>query len=290
MNNRLMVFLLVGTLGTGSVVADELSIEPVFQQTPVWCWAAVGEMVFRHYGVANINPGNNFQCGIIALLHPICNQNCFNCVVPAGSLATMNNMLTQYPTFASGVTRTRTRLSTRVRRTRLSLTEVQSEIDAGRPVVAGISPSGYNVSGMSEHVALIVGYDESELVVNDPFPFDSNFFTGDPYESAGGEQLTRGQYKINYRAFANRLQWRETIYGIRCIGGDCDESGGDDDDDIDTRRDRREESRPAVEYGRSCSTPITRCGPFYNQPAQPLGTDCWCPTPYGPSSGRVVRP
>ena len=77
-----------------------LGIDPVYQETPVWCWAAVGQMVFQHNGVGNINPGGDFQCGIVALLHPICNRDCRNCVVPAGSLFTMNNMLTEYPKVA----------------------------------------------------------------------------------------------------------------------------------------------------------------------------------------------
>jgi hypothetical protein len=40
------------------------------------------------------------------------------------------------------------------------LSQVKQEINAGRPIVAGISPSGYmSQSNVSEHVALIVGYD-----------------------------------------------------------------------------------------------------------------------------------
>ena len=254
-----------------------LDIEPVYQQTPVWCWAAVGEMVFRHNGVANINPFGNFQCGIIALLHPVCDQNCFNCVVPAGSLATMNNMLTQYPRFASQHTGTVTHIRTTVRRTRLSLREVQRELDDGRPIVAGISPSGYRAVGVSEHVALIIGYDEDELLVNDPFPFGPTTFAGNPYLAAGGSQLQPGRYLIRYSSFVTRLQWRETIYDIRCTGSGCAASDPGD-------------RAPPVLYGRSCQTPAARCGPFYNQPALPVGSACWCQTPYGPANGQVVQP
>lgn len=139
MRNVLAVAMLVCVVRPAS--ATELSIPPVYQQTPLWCWAAVGEMVFRHYGVENINPFGNVQCGIIALLHPACNQNCGNCIVGAGSLDTMTNMITRYPTFASGVTRTSTRISATPTRRRLSFDDVQNEIDAGRPIIAGISPS-----------------------------------------------------------------------------------------------------------------------------------------------------
>jgi hypothetical protein len=282
-----------------SAGAEELYIDPVYQQTPVWCWAAVGEMVFTHYGVEVINPAGNFQCGIIALLHPICNQDCRNCIVPAGSLATMNNMLTQYPEVASRVTGTSTHITTRTRGSRLSLSEVQAEIDGGRPIVAGISPSGYQISNVSQHVALIVGYDDEDLIVNDPFPFDTNAFAGNPYEAAGGQEVARGQFQIPYAQFVTRLRWRESIYGIRCSGSSCSNSGDDDDDDYESDSDDdgdrdygrgRVTTPPPVQYGRSCASRTGQCGPFYNQPAQPVGTQCWCATPWGPAAGVVVQP
>jgi hypothetical protein len=275
---------------TQSVAGTRLSIDPVYQQTPVWCWAAVGEMVFRYYGVANINPAGNFQCGIIALAHPVCNQNCGNCMIPAGSLGTMNNMLTRYPGVASRLARNRTSITTSVSRRALPLRVLQEEIDSGRPVVAGISPSGYRHPGVSEHVALIVGYDGQDIIVNDPFPFSSSAFAGDPYTDADGEEIESGQYRIDYNQFRRRLQWQESIYDIRCSGAGCEENGDDaGSTDNDTESDY-EEDEDRRSTGRSCATPVTRCGPFYNQPALPLGSPCYCATPYGPANGRVVRP
>ena len=254
--------------------SNQLDIDPVYQQTPVWCWAAVGEMVFSYYGVANINPAGNFQCGIIALLHPVCNQNCGACIVPAGSLTVMNNMLTRYPQTATNLSGNVTRISTLTSQSRLSLESLKAEIDAGRPVVAAISPSGYRTN-VSEPVALIIGYDEDDLIVNDPFPF-ALAFTGNPYEAAGGEELEEGQYSIPYQRFVSRLRWRETIYRIRCSGSGCSE--GDDDD-----------REPEVLTGRRCQTPAGTCGLFYDQPALRVGSSCYCATPYGPAYGRVVR-
>ena len=46
---------------------------------------------------------------------------------------------------------------------------------------------------------------------------------------------------------------------------------------------------PATEMGRSCQTRLGTCGPFYNQPALPVGSSCHCVTPGGPVSGVVVR-
>ena len=256
-----------------------LGIDPVYQETPVWCWAAVGQMVFQHNGVGNINPGGDFQCGIVALLHPICNRDCRNCVVPAGSLFTMNNMLTEYPKVAVQRTGLRTSITTATKPSALPLSTVVSEIDAGRPVVAGISPSGYNTSNVSEHVALIVGYDGTDLIVNDPFPCDLAI-TGNPYVASGGTKLGEGQYRVSYKTFVNRLVWRESIYQIKCSGSDCQGRSSS------TSTRELNSDVPPVQYGNSCGTLYGSCGPFFNQPALPLGTPCHC----GLVDGRVIQP
>jgi len=207
---------------------QDLWIEPVFQESPVWCWAAVGEMVFRYYDVPNINPVGNFQCGIVALLGPVCNQNCGACQVPAGSIAVMNNMLRRYPAFAERVTGHPTgTIVTRIRNGPLSPRDLIEALDEGRPIVAGISPSGFGYRGVSEHVALIVGYDydyddELVLLVNDPFPYDHPMFAalGNPFVQAGGTHVMLGQYAIHHRNFVRGLQWRESII-VQCRGDDC---------------------------------------------------------------------
>ena len=100
----------------------------------------------------------------------------------------------------------------------LTSAAVIGEIDAGRPVIAGISPSGMLYPPqIAEHVALIIGYsggaDRLTLVVNDPFPF-REVGARDPYNRAGGERLERGRYRIGYDAFVQRLQWNNTIRKI----------------------------------------------------------------------------
>ena len=268
-------------LGLASALrADtKLPIKPVAQKTPVWCWAAVGEMVFRHFRVPNINPAGVFQCGILALLHPACNQNCMNCVVPAGSLHTMDNMLRQYSDFASRQHGQRRRIVTKKRQRSfrhggwLKRAELEAELDAGRPVVAGISPSGYPKGNVSEHVALIVGYEGDRVIVNDPFPFGRTF-QRDPYLAAGAEMLEPGQYSIPYADFRRSLVWRESIFGISCRGKNCGEPT----------------PRPKP-TGRSCRTHWGQCGPFMNQAPLPLNAPCHCRDNFGrPHPGRVVKP
>jgi hypothetical protein len=277
--------LLLAGLAVATPSADRffaqrtLNIPAVYQQTPVWCWAAVGEMVFRYYGVYNINPVGNYQCGIIALLHPVCNQNCFNCVVPAGSRQTMINMLTQYPNVASSVSIVQTQISLNSTVGALSMASVESEINAGRPIIAGISPSGYRPpAGVSQHVALVIGYEGVSLIVNDPFPFETNMFAGDPYMAAGGRKLGPGRYSVPYSAFTSRLRWGETIFQFRCQGSGCRNASGGSP------------QPPQTAYGRSCRTPYGTCGPFLNQSALPVGTQCYCSSQYGPVYGIVVQP
>ena len=265
---------------------SQLDIDPQFQETPEWCWVTVGEMVFRYYGVADINPVGNFQCGIIALLGPACNMNCGNCVVPAGRLATIRNMLVQYSQTASAMTHTSTYVHALATERALSMDDIKDEIDANRPIVAGVSPSGNPPSVGSEHVALIVGYDGSDVIVNDPFPYDRVFPT-DPYTAAGGHELKEGQYQIDRDTFVARLKWRESVYDIRCSGSDCEEDSHSTSSAERERSDADNDSNQQ-EYGRSCQTSYGRCGPFYNQPALPLGAACWCPTRFGPASGEVV--
>jgi len=231
----LSLLLVASTAFPTIATSNSLDIDPVYQQTPVWCWAAVGEMVFKYYNIGSINPGGFYQCGIVALLHPTCNVDCRNCVVGAGNSRTMRRMLERYPEVARGQMLTSSRISTSYRSREVSLRTVKAEIDNGRPVIAGISPSGYQRDGVSEHVALIVGYDEDNLIVNDPFPFSSGAFRGNPYEDAGGSREYRGQYYISYDDFVSSLNWGETFYKIKCRGSTCP-SFGDNDDTGDWRR------------------------------------------------------
>ena len=214
------IFLLVVSfcafVGMTAARADErLAIPAVYQQTPVWCWAAVGEMVFRYYRIPTINPFGNYQCGIVAGLGGPCWSNCGACNVPAGQMSNIVAMIDEYPILAQRVTGRRVNLiSGSDEPTELGPDDIIDEIEAGRPIIAGISPSGMRYpGGLSEHVAVIIGYkgdeDDLNLIVNDPFPFQ--LMGVDPYRSAGGRRLRRGRYEIDYDAFVDRLQWNSTI-------------------------------------------------------------------------------
>lgn len=209
----IMLFLL-----TLTVHAEDLSIPPRFQETYVWCWIAVGQMVFEYYDIPNVNPGGDYQCGIVGLLaagtiRHDCAFQCQNCTVPAGSATGITSMIEEYPKRVAAIGDEEVpRLRASYRHGALSFTSVQSAIDEQHPIIAGISPSGRPSRwASSQHVALIVGYDDTDdeprLLVNDPYPFTG----ANPYEAAGADSNGDGSYWISYGDFREGLDWGETF-------------------------------------------------------------------------------
>jgi hypothetical protein len=208
-----------------------LDIDPIFQETPEWCWVATGQMIFEYFNIPMINSVDG-QCGIVSLwgsqpdpltgkLWGPCLANCRACPFPAGQVQTILAMLQQYPVMAGAFYgRQIVPLSFQASHFPLSKQRVTDEIDADRPILVGISPSGPAVFG-PQHVALIVGYETDDndnlfLVVNDPFPFAFFAQQGmpDPYVQAGGENTDSGRYRIKYENFKTRLQWTESIHHL----------------------------------------------------------------------------
>ncbi|HSQ91732.1 MAG TPA: papain-like cysteine protease family protein, partial [Nitrospiraceae bacterium] len=139
----------------------KLHIPPVFQERPSWCWAAVGEMVFKYYYVPAVHL-TDYQCGIVQG-RKLCTgmPNCVPCDLPAGDEATMVSLFGQYPVMATqGRTAGDIALSVQSKSGTLSDAEVRDELDHGRPIVAVVSPSKFKIDDISQHMALIVGYDD----------------------------------------------------------------------------------------------------------------------------------
>ena len=206
------------------VSARTLPITPIAQQTEVWCWAATAEMVFRHYGLPSVNPFGNYQCGIVAAYFGgPCLQNCGLCVSPIGSMSELNRVILNYGIVARPVGIFSPVLSSRLLFRALSMAEVRTEIDAGRPVVAGISAGSFPYPNFSQHVTVIVGYEvnatESYLIVNDPFPYNLPQFVlqgrGNPYVFAGGVEVRPGQYRITYSSYTGFMAWGNSIDQLR---------------------------------------------------------------------------
>lgn len=98
----------------------------------------------------------------------------------------------------------------------LTPTQIVDFIDQGHPIFAGISPTGFGQfypPGMSEHVAVIIGYlfegNELVLIVNDPYPFALS--GSDPYLASFGVMIKQGQYEISYQNFVAFLDYKDSI-------------------------------------------------------------------------------
>ncbi|WP_072038966.1 C39 family peptidase [Flavihumibacter solisilvae] len=197
-----------------------LDIDPVYQQTQQWCWVSCGEMVFKYYDICSINPVGDYQCGIIALLHPQCDYNCYSCVVSAGTTQRIINMFKQYPAYARSICGSyRSSITCTEYYGALSTASIMASIDDDMPILAGVNPSGRASSYESEHACLIIGYmidddDEVTLIVNDPYPYD-RMGVRNPYYEAGGDELQLGQYEIEYYAFRRQLAWNRSLSRIR---------------------------------------------------------------------------
>ena len=201
--------------------AGQLNIVPIAQQTEVWCWAATAEMVFRYYGLPNLNGAGNYQCGIVAAyFQGQCLFNCGLCVVPIGGMTELQKLVLGYGAVARQVGVPSRDLQSSLVFRALQATEVKTEIDAGRPVIAGISAGGFPFPNFSQHVVLVTGYDATatpfQLIVNDPFPYDLPAYVlhGNPYLQVGAVRVAPGRYRISYSSFVGPMAWGNSIYQI----------------------------------------------------------------------------
>ena len=156
------------------VTKNTLGVPPVRQQTEVWCWAAVSEMIFRYYNVGTD------QCNILSVWTGVdCCSFSGLCLHPAPI------EIIQQTLFGLGNIN-----STAIPRS-LSFDELRREIDQGRPVIMSYSGSFLG------HVVLAYGYDSNgNIYIHDPF-------YGTVIVPYGRTFVYQGQ-----------LVWSATIYGI----------------------------------------------------------------------------
>ncbi len=201
-----------------------LQAQPTLQQTPVWCWAASAEMVFKYYGLPNINPVGNYQCGLIAawFAGTPCAVDCSLCVVAIGAMSSMQQVINGYGPYVQSIGYHSRVLSSALVFRPLSKLELATEISSGRPVIVGINPGGgFALPNASQHVAVVVGYDytagKQSVILNDPFPFQFTPYNQypNPYVTAGGSQVGIGRYSLPYDLLISKLVWANTIFSIK---------------------------------------------------------------------------
>ncbi len=151
-----------------------LSVSLARQQTDVWCWAAVSEMVLRYYGQQVA------QCQILSGWY---RGDC--CAFPGLCRTTAPIAVIQETLFAFGVG------SSYLPRA-LTFEELAFELDAGRPIIIAYRGS------FAGHVVVLYGYDPDGFVyIHDPF-----FGT-----------FRRVSYGNSF-SYNGQLFWSETLYGI----------------------------------------------------------------------------
>lgn len=210
----------------GIINPTTILIPPVQQETEVWCWLAVGEMIFKYYGLPTVNPVGEYQCGIVGAIGysmngacDACNVNCGNCIRPAGSPIMISYMLTNYPKIACrNLFINNKTLNNSYIANYLSTSFLINELNQNRPVIAGISPGSlFVLPGNAQHVALITGYyyDSNNnliLKVNDPYPYWTQGV--DPYLSNGAVANGDLSYQIPFTNFVGGLKWNISWYNI----------------------------------------------------------------------------
>lgn len=152
--------------------AVKLEVELSYQETQVWCWAAVSEMILQ-YDAHVID-----QCQIVGAYLGYYNNEC--CYYPQYCQTTAPIETIQRALFYYGG------MMSYLYPSALTFDQVVLEIDAGRPIVAGYTGSFIG------HVVIIYGYDaKGQLYIHDPsygslvVPYASTFtYGGQLYWSA----------------------------------------------------------------------------------------------------------
>lgn len=208
MRNTLYVMALMFALCGASEAraADKTldNIEPVGQETDVWCWLAVSEMVLKSFEIKNM--GSDYQCEIFKSLEGSCPRE------PAQSLSRLTSAVERYSRKAN---KSDSDSPIIIGRESFSLSKqsVMQQIDRGIPIVATITPVGkVGLLAHPMHVALIVGYEDDGdyLIVNDPFDFTGKLGSN-PYAAFGTQLDDRGQYRIDFKTFNRDFDWKESV-------------------------------------------------------------------------------
>jgi hypothetical protein len=197
----------------------ELTMPVETQQTPVWCWAATASMALQLLGFPDLNPGRNYQCGVVAAAFPDCDDDCTKCVTTIDAMTNMVGVLDRYRDLS-------------IQRSSRPFFEafnpnyvpyphwarIKHSLDLSYPVIAGISPDGKPSNpARSEHAVLITGYDdnyrgsgEQWVIVKDPYPYASG---ASPYSNAGYPyQPASGTAQLPWRILRDRMNLTSAVF------------------------------------------------------------------------------
>ncbi|HYX47881.1 MAG TPA: hypothetical protein VE820_13815 [Sphingomicrobium sp.] len=118
----------------------ELKTELIVQQTPSWCWAASASMALEILRVPDINPGKNYQCGVVAAAFPRCEDDCSQCDTTIPTMLSLIAVLNRYRDLAFSSERGRKSLFTADYVAHPTFALIKRSFDISAPVIGGISP------------------------------------------------------------------------------------------------------------------------------------------------------
>ena len=230
-NIGLLVFFCVFLMGsqcppdnntTTTPASKTLLITPSIQQTSSWCWATSAQMVLRFYNYLSVNPVSP-QCGIVAVwFGGQCAVDCTSCQSGIGAMSNEQYVINNYGPFLfqSGYSQSYSVIRSTLVPYALSMNDIVNEISQNRPVIIGIAPEGgWALPNVSQHIAVLVGYDisngKSDVVVNDPYPFNLDTSRPNPYLFAGATSPQLGQYVLPRLTLVQNMAWANTIYQIQ---------------------------------------------------------------------------
>jgi hypothetical protein len=198
----------------------ELPVPVVYQQTQVWCWAATATMALQYSGFPNVNPGANYQCGVVGVALPECKADCRLCIQPIGPLPNMVTVLRRYHAYVRQNYGPNVPVLQPRYQAHPTFDQLKASINAGRPVIVGISPAGPPPNpALTQHAVLVTGYDEAVdgngqrvrlVVLNDPliYPQGQN-----PHVWAGGAVSPQsGKVTIRWEDLRNGLNLTSAVF------------------------------------------------------------------------------
>lgn len=197
----------------------EIKTTLITQQTPVWCWAATASMALEVLGFPDIDPGKDYQCGVVVAAFPGCEDDCRECVTRLGPLSDMVGVLDRYRALSAkrGDGHSDELFSPNYV-ANPQWGRIKHSIDLSYPVIAGISPDGRPRSpARAQHVILIIGYDDNHrgtgeewVILKDPYPYSPD---DNPYTRAGYRfQTTSGTVQMPWSVLRDQLNLTSAVF------------------------------------------------------------------------------
>jgi hypothetical protein len=209
------VLVLVVILVSGRANSTVLSIPPIAQQAPEWCFAASSAMILNYLGYPNLNLAGDYQCGVVGAQGGSCAAFCGTCLDGGGTMPRVALIIRSYQIAAMQMVGYENPTVNLRESGILSPGQIINQIDNNGPILAGISPGQVPYPpgfGVSQHAIVIVGYiggpSNLNVVINDPYPYPT---LADPYVASGAVKLQPGQYSVPFTIFVGVFHYGNSL-------------------------------------------------------------------------------